>query len=61
MEILYTGVRRSSLDRRQSLSPIDIPDRRSGGDRRGSVDRRSGTDRRSLKGFRAITGRGRRR
>jgi len=56
MEIFDTGGRRFSLDRRQTLSPVNIADRRSGGDRRGSADRRSGVERRSPRGFRAITG-----
>ena len=60
MGIYDAGGRRSSFDRRQTISPIDIADRRSGGDRRDAADRRSGIERRSPRGFRAITGQDRR-
>ncbi len=60
METLETGGRRFGSDRRQFLSTILAPDRRSVGERRGGADRRVGTDRRSPKGFRAIIGQDRR-
>jgi hypothetical protein len=61
METLDTRGRRTNSNRRVSLIPIDIGDRRSGTDRRSGVDRRSGIDRRSSRGFRVIAGQDRRR
>jgi hypothetical protein len=60
METFDANGRRFITDRRLSMSPIDIAERRSGIDRRGGRDRRCGTDRRSPNGFRALAGLGRR-
>ena len=61
MKIVDKGGRRSGTDRRQLLSPITFPERRTDDDRRGEVDRRNGFERRSEKGVRVIIGNDRRR
>ncbi len=60
MKIVDKDGRRSGADRRQLLSPITFPERRTGDDRRGEVGRRSGFERRSEKGVRVIIGMDRR-
>ena len=60
MEILDTGGRRSGIERRQSIFPINFLDHRNGDDRRNGIDRRSGLERRDPKGFRRLLGMDRR-
>jgi hypothetical protein len=60
MKIVDKGGRRSGTDRRQLLSPITFPERRTDVDCKGEVDRRSGFERRSEKEVRVIIGMDRR-
>jgi hypothetical protein len=56
MEIFDNGGRRSSIERRKSGRPIELPDRRSNSDRRSGFDRRGGLVRKGPKAFREKVG-----